>query len=126
TGKEAAAHGEKTSLLTPAGAMSMGTPDYMAPEQAVDLHAADIRADVYSLGCTLWYLLTGQPPFPGGTLAVKLLAHRQREPPALEYLRPDVPAGLALVVRRMLAKHPDERYQTPREVAEALAPYAGT
>jgi hypothetical protein len=124
-GKDGVASGEKTSLLTPAGALSMGTPDYMAPEQALDFHAADIRADIYSLGCTLWYLLTGQPPFPGGTLAVKLLAHQQRELPALEQLRPNVPASLALVIRRMLAKAPDERYQTPLEVAEALAPFVG-
>ena len=58
----------------------MGTPDYMAPEQAIDFHTADIRADIYSLGCTFYYLLTGQPPFAGGTLAEKLLRHQQQEP----------------------------------------------
>jgi serine/threonine protein kinase len=84
--------------VTPPGAVMMGTTDYLAPEQALDFHKADIRADIYSLGCTLWYLLTGQPPFSGGTLAEKLLSHQTREPPAIDKLRPDVPAGLAAVL----------------------------
>ena len=102
----------------------MGTPDYIAPEQAVDARTADIRADVYSLGCTLYHLLTGRVPFPGGTLTEKLLRHQQAEPDAIERLCPDVAPGLARVVRRMMAKRPQDRYQTPGEVAGALVPFA--
>jgi serine/threonine protein kinase/WD40 repeat protein len=112
-----------TSGLTGEGLM-MGTPDYIAPEQAIDSRSADIRSDIYSLGCTLYQLLTGQPPFPGGALAEKLLRHQQSEPQAVESLAGDVPEGLARVVRRMMAKKPQDRYQTPQEVADALAPFA--
>jgi serine/threonine protein kinase len=123
----AALAGSKTSDgLTPPGAVAMGTLDYLAPEQALNFHAADIRADIYSLGCTLWYLLIGQPPFPNGTLAEKLLSHQSKEVPAIDKLRPDVPAGLASVLRRMLAKRPEDRYRTPAEVAEAVTPYIST
>ncbi|MCL6501737.1 MAG: protein kinase [Pirellulales bacterium] len=102
----------------------MGTPDYMAPEQAEDVHAADTRADIFSLGCTLFQMLTGQLPFSGATLMAKLLARTQRDAPSLQTMRPEVPAGLAAVVARMLARRPEDRYQTPAEVAEALAPFA--
>jgi hypothetical protein len=102
----------------------MGTTDYLAPEQAIDFHAADIRADIYSLGCTFWYLLIGQPLFPGRSLAETLLSHQTREPPAIDTLRADVPSSLAGVLRRMLAKRPEERYQTPAEVADALASFS--
>jgi WD40 repeat protein len=102
-----------------------GTPDYMAPEQALDFHQAETRADIYSLGCTFFYLLTGQPPFPGGTLTQKLMRHQQAGPPALEQFRSDLPPGLSGVIGKMLAKRPQDRYQTPAEVArvlEALGP----
>jgi hypothetical protein len=102
----------------------MGTPDYLAPEQAQNTKAADIRADIYSLGCTLFCLLAGRPPFAGENAMPIILAHMQDAPPALESLRPDVPPGLAALVARMLAKDPAERPQTPQEVAEALAPFA--
>jgi DNA-binding beta-propeller fold protein YncE len=115
---------EKASSLTPVGSVMMGTADYLAPEQAMDFHKADIRSDIYSLGCTLFYLLTGQPPFPGGSLAQKVAKHLQAEPPAVTEVRPDVPHELSGVLRRMLAKRPEDRYQTPAEVAEALAPFA--
>ena len=111
------------SSLTPLGATMMGTPDYMAPEQALDFHRADIRADIYSLGCTLFYALTGQPPFPGGTLAQKLLRHQQVEPPAVMHGRGEMPAELNVVLRRMLAKAPEERYPTPLAAAQALAAF---
>ena len=114
---------ETSSGLTREGSM-MGTPDYIAPEQAVDAHSADTRADVYSLGCTLYHLLAGRPPFHGGSLTEKLLRHQQAEPDAIERLRPEVAPGLAGVVRRMMAKRPQDRYQTPGEVARALAPFA--
>jgi serine/threonine protein kinase len=118
--------GEENSFssLTPAGSVMVGTPDYLAPEQALDFHAADIRADIYSLGCTFYYLLTGKPPFPGGTLAQKLLMHQQAAPPPLEQFRSDLPVGLAAVVGRMMAKSPAERYATPAELAGALAELA--
>jgi serine/threonine protein kinase/WD40 repeat protein len=99
----------------------MGTPEFMAPEQAVAAHAADIRADIYSLGCTLYYLLTGHAPFPAGSAGEKLQAHLQQTPRPLHEVRPDVPVALAAVVDRMLAKDPAERYQKPADVAEALA-----
>jgi WD40 repeat protein/serine/threonine protein kinase len=112
----------QASSLTPVGAVLLGTLDYMAPEQALDFHRADIRADIYSLGCTLHFLLTGEAPFSGGTLAQRLLRHQQANPPVIEALRRDVPRGLGEVLRKMLAKRPEDRPQTPAEVAEALAP----
>jgi WD40 repeat protein len=110
--------------LTGTGAV-VGTADYIAPEQARDAHGADGRADVYGLGCTLYHLLAGRPPFPGGTAAEKLSRHAADEPVPLRQLRPDVPERLAAVVARMMAKRPADRYQTPAEAAAALAPYAG-
>jgi serine/threonine-protein kinase len=111
--------GESTSTLTQEGAV-MGTPDYIAPEQARESHDVDIRADLYSLGCTLYFLLTGRPPFPGGTLGSKLIRHQLDEPTPVEQLRPEVPPEVAGVVRKLMAKKPEDRYQTPAEVAEAL------
>jgi serine/threonine protein kinase len=117
---------EETSsaaTATPPGAL-VGTPDYTAPEQARDHRSADARADVYSLGCTLYLLLIGRPPFPRGTALEKLLAHQDRTPPPLVQLRSDVPAALAHVVARMLAKDPADRPQSAAEVARLLAPFA--
>ncbi|HMF16391.1 MAG TPA: serine/threonine-protein kinase, partial [Gemmataceae bacterium] len=94
----------------------MGTPDYVSPEQARDLHAADIRSDLYSLGCTFYYLLTGQVPFPDGTTMEKLVRHSTVEPPPVEHFRTDLPAAVAAIVRRLMAKKPEARYQTPFEV----------
>jgi len=108
--------------ITPNG-MLMGTPDYMAPEQAEDSSGVDTRADIYSLGCTLYQLLTGSVPFPGGSLADKLRRHYCEEPPPLTQLRGDAPAALAAIVARMMAKTPQQRYQVPAEVAEALRPF---
>ncbi len=101
----------------------MGTPEYVAPEQATDASQADIRADIYSLGCTLYFLLTGRPPFQEGQAIQTILAHLQKEPPPLSQLRSDLPAELWPVAARMLAKDPAQRYQTPLEVAEALASF---
>ena len=109
--------------LTDTGTV-VGTADFIAPEQARDSRDVDIRADIYSLGCTLYYLLTGKIPFPGETLTAKLLAHQLEEAAPIESLRPDVPPGLVLVVRRLMAKQPAERWQTPAEVAAALQPFA--
>jgi hypothetical protein len=104
----------------------MGTPEFMAPEQAEDPHKADIRADVYSLGCTLYFLLTGKVPYPASTRLLKILAHREQQVPSIRQARPDVPAELARVLERMLAKKPADRYATPGEVAAALRPYTQT
>jgi WD40 repeat protein/serine/threonine protein kinase len=111
---------ESATTLTQEGAV-MGTPDYIAPEQARSSHNVDIRADLYSLGCTLYYLLTGTAPFPGGTLTQKLLKHQLQEPRPVEQLRPATPPAVAAVVRRLMAKNPEDRYQTPAEAAEVLA-----
>jgi len=112
--------GEDTAALTQEGAV-MGTPDYIAPEQARQAQTVDIRADLYSLGCTLYFLLSGQPPFARGTLAEKLLSHVMDTPEPIQRMRPEVPAHVAAVVQRLLAKRPEDRFQTPRELAEALA-----
>jgi tRNA A-37 threonylcarbamoyl transferase component Bud32 len=103
----------------------MGTPDYLAPEQAANASAADIRSDLYSLGCTLYFLLTGQAPFPGGSLTEKLVKHAIHDPEPIEKLRPEIPAGVCAIVQRLLAKDPQARYQTPAEVAAALEPFTG-
>jgi uncharacterized protein (TIGR03067 family) len=101
----------------------MGTPDYIAPEQARDAHTADIRADIYSLGCTLYHLLAGKAPYPDGTAVDKVMAHMERPPKPLTELTSNVPPELARVVERMMAKDPAKRYQTPAEIAEALQPF---
>jgi hypothetical protein len=98
----------------------IGTPDYIAPEQLEDPKGVDIRADLYSLGCTFYFLLSGQVPFPGGNLIQKLDRQRWQTAASVNQLRREVPAALAAVVRRLMAKHPDDRYQTPGELAQAL------
>jgi serine/threonine-protein kinase len=98
----------------------VGTPDFMAPEQAMDAHAVDIRADLYSLGCTWYYLLTGQVPFPGGTLAQKLTCHQVQEPRPVRRLRSDVPLRLAAILRKLMAKRPEDRYQKPVDLLTEL------
>lgn len=103
--------------------MTLGTPDYIAPEQIRNARTADIRADIYSLGCTLYFMLTGQVPFPQSTTAEKLAAHLHQQPSRLTHLRPEIPAGLVAVVERMMAKEPTDRYATPAEVAAALLPF---
>ena len=104
----------------------MRTPEFMAPEQAEDPRKADIRADVYSLGCTLYFLLTGKVPYPASTRLLRILAHREQPVPSIRQARPEVSAELARVLERMLAKKPADRYATPGEVAAALRPYTQT
>ena len=99
----------------------MGTPDFIAPEQAMDARKADIRSDLYSLGCTFYYLLTGKPPFPGGTKLDKLFRHQTEAPRPVEQLRSDVPPRVRALVHRLMSKRPNERVQTPDELALQLA-----
>lgn len=114
------------SDLTSTGQL-MGTLDYMAPEQGSDTHHVDIRADIYSLGATLYKLLGGEAPFAGpsfNTPMKKMVALATKAPPPLSDRRPDLPPQLATLIQRMLAKDPADRPATPREVAAALAPFA--
>ncbi len=121
---EQIALGESTmGELTSEGAM-MGTPDFLAPEQWEDARRADIRADLYSLGCTFYYLLTGQPPYPGGTFRDKMARHFRGDAVPVEQLRPETPPAIAAVVRKLIAPRPEDRYQTPAELIAALDPPA--
>ncbi len=104
----------------------LGTPDFTAPEQVADSHNVDIRADIYSLGCTLYKLLTGKAPFehlPAPTPIDRFHHHLNHSVPPIRRQRPDVPARLANIIHRMLAKDPNHRFQTPQEVADALQPF---
>src|SRR5262249_29822253 len=110
--------GERSSL-TQAG-MVVGTVDYMSPEQAVDSGTVDHRADVYSLGCTLYFLLTGRPPYEGASLMAIMLKHRDAAIPYLCDTHPDILPELDVIFRRMVAKQPEDRYQSMTEVVRAL------
>jgi formylglycine-generating enzyme required for sulfatase activity len=114
---------EKRTRLTQLDSF-LGTPEYAAPEQAMNARDADTRADIYSLGCTLYALLAGRPPFREGSLTETVLAHIEKEAKPLRRRRSDVPAALSAVVAQMLAKDPAARPQTPGAVARALAPFA--
>ncbi len=111
--------------LLPEGSLTaastvVGTPDFLAPEQARNSHEVDIRADLYALGCTLYFLFTGRPPFPGGSALEKLMKHWEAQPEEIANLPPEV----AEILHKLMAKKPVDRYQTPAEVATALAPFA--
>lgn len=115
-----------TDDLTESG-VTLGTFDYISPEQARDPRAADVRSDVYSLGCTFYYMLVGTPPFPEGTMLQKLLQHQGDEPPDVREANPEIPVEVAAVVKKMMRKAPEDRYQTPRalildlyEIAEMI------
>jgi len=114
--------GQVEGGLTYEGQM-LGTPEYIAPEQIRDAQSADIRADIYSLGCTLYFTLTGQPPFHGDTLWDLCQAHFSMDASPLNLVRPEVPVELAALVAKMMAKDPGRRFQTPGEVAQALRPF---
>ncbi len=104
----------------------LGTADYLAPEQALDSHDVDIRADIYGLGGTFYYMLTGSPPFAEGSIAQKLLWHQTKEPRAIRDLRPDVPAELVKIVAKMMAKNAADRFQSPADLMAALGPWVQT
>lgn len=107
--------------LTASG-VTLGTFDYISPEQARDPRNADVRSDIYSLGCTLYYMLTGRPPFPDGTVLQKLLSHSTDPPPDPRLYRPDIPEDICRVLTKTLAKNPLQRFQSPDDlIAELLA-----
>jgi phosphate ABC transporter phosphate-binding protein len=101
----------------------LGTTDFIAPEQAIDSSTADIRADIYSLGCTFYFMLLRKLTVGNGSMIQKLLFHQSRDPEPIRSLRPEVPEGLAAVVEKMFKKNPADRYQTPAELIEALKPW---
>lgn len=103
----------------------VGTPEFMSPEQATNSRMVDCRSDIYSLGCTLHYLLSGQPPFQAESAVEIFTRHLNEVPEPLDRLRPGIPVVLSEIVSRMLAKRPADRFSTPAEVAAALAPFAG-
>lgn len=98
----------------------LGTADYLSPEQAVNSHKVDLRTDIYSLGCTLYFLLTGHPPFPEGTLAQRIAKHQTQMPEDIRKDRPECPRDLVDICVKMMQKKPERRQQTMREVANAL------
>jgi serine/threonine protein kinase len=102
----------------------VGTMDYIAPEQAADAAGVDPRSDIYALGSTLYFALTGQPPFPGGTTLEKLHRHRSEKPLPLEQLNPALPPGFCRLVRRMMAKRPEDRFPNAHALQQELAPWA--
>ncbi len=105
--------------LTSPGTL-LGTPNYMAPEQARDPRQVDIRSDIYSLGCVLYHTLTGQPPFPESNVVTQMIRHATEPPKPLRELNPAIPDGLQQIVSWMLAKDPAQRYPTPGRAAQAL------
>jgi serine/threonine protein kinase len=119
---KAAREHQVDSALTHVAQM-LGTPDYIAPEQIRDAQSADTRADIYSLGCTLYYLLSGKPPFEAVSLYDLFQAHHSMDAKPLNFVRSEVRTELAALVAKMMAKEPHRRFQTPGEVAEAIKPF---
>jgi serine/threonine-protein kinase len=111
------------SDLTRAGTV-LGTPDYISPEQGKNSSQVDHRADQYSLGATFYFLVTGKPPFPVGSAVEKIIQHQVDPPPPLQAVRPDVSDELARVIGRLLAKRPEDRFESAGDIAKALAPFA--
>jgi serine/threonine-protein kinase len=114
--------GDSVNRITQDG-LVVGTPDYLSPEQARNPSLADTRSDIYSLGCTFYFLLTGEPPFVGGTPTEKLVRHATEKFPMPK--RADLPEGVKTILKKMTAKDPKDRYQKPEQVALALAPFVG-
>lgn len=115
---------EKTASLTVAHEENvLGTADYLAPEQALNSHTVDARADIYSLGCTLYFILTGHPPFPEGSVAQRLLYHQSKEPASIYVDRPDAPPALVSICQKMMAKNAADRPQTCTDVERLLTEF---
>jgi serine/threonine-protein kinase len=112
--------GDGEGDLTASG-VTLGTFDYISPEQARDPRTADVRSDIYSLGCTLFFMLAGRPPFAEGTVLQKLLQHQGEEPPDVRQFRPELPLETSRLLRRMMAKDPRRRFQTPQQLIAAMA-----
>ncbi len=115
---------EEFSMAMIFGQNRLGTADYISPEQYIDSYQVDPRADIYSLGCTLYFALTGRVPFPFKSSAQKLKAHLKKKPTPVNELRDDVPERLAAIVAKMMAKHPENRVQSAAAVADYLRPFA--
>ncbi|MBP85121.1 MAG: hypothetical protein CMJ64_00115 [Planctomycetaceae bacterium] len=115
---------EEFSMAMIFGQNRLGTADYISPEQYVDSYSVDARADIYSLGCTLYFALTGKVPFPFKTSGQKLKAHLKRRPTPVEELRPEIPKQIGGIVAKMMSKRPEKRLQTASEVVRYLKPHA--
>ncbi len=115
---------ENESLTVAHNENVLGTADYLAPEQALDSHNVDHRADLYGLGCTLYFLITGRPPFPEGTLAQRIAKHQTEMPAAIKKLRPDCPGELDGICVKLIQKDPQYRYQSAADAADALRKFA--
>jgi serine/threonine protein kinase len=112
---------QQASLTAAYNETVLGTADYLSPEQALNSHDVDHRTDIYSLGCTAYYMLTGHPPFPDGTVAQRLVAHQVKVPKSIAEERRDAPRDLVAIVERMMAKNPGERYESAAQVSAVLA-----
>ena len=112
---------EEESLTVLHNEKVMGTADYLSPEQAVNSHNVDHRADIYSLGCTLYFLLTGKPPFSEGSLAQRIAMHQTQDPKSLLEVRADIPKELVLICEKMMRKDPDKRYRDCHHLQQAIA-----
>lgn len=120
-GLASANHPDEEDLTRKYDERVLGTADYLSPEQAVDSHKADARADIYALGCTLYFLLTGRPPFPDGSLAERILAHQTKQPVPIDRCRPDVTEEFRQIMDQMLLKDREQRIQSANEVAEQFS-----
>lgn len=102
----------------------LGTADYLAPEQAINSHTVDSRADIYALGGTLYFMLAGHPPYPDGGPQEKVRNKQEFDPPPIHHLRPDISPQLSAIIQKMLVRDPRQRYRTPIMAAEAMSPFA--
>jgi serine/threonine-protein kinase len=118
--------GKTQTLMVQNESSFLGTPDYVSPEQARNVHAADIRSDLYSLGCTFYFALTGLRPFKSATALETVVKHLEKDPEPLQSIRPEIPAALAAVVSRLMLKDPGRRFQTPAEMLAELDFLCGT
>ncbi len=112
---------EQASLTKEHNETVLGTADYLSPEQALNSHDVDHRTDVYSLGCTAYFMMTGHPPFPDGTVAQRLVAHQVKSPNPIRDERADAPADLIAIIEKMMAKEPEKRFQTSKDIASTLS-----